>query len=64
MTPNSDVDFEDVVCRARSGRLLIGVDGAFARRFYTGVPVSVVKEHTNTSPYTEKGLVLAAWVGG
>jgi hypothetical protein len=64
MNSNSGANFEEVVSRARTGELLIGVDRGFARRFYTGVSVGVVEEHTGEAPYTEKGLVLAAWVGG
>jgi hypothetical protein len=62
--PRSDLDFEEVVRRERSGGLLVGVDRAFARRFYTNVPLRVVEEQTGEAPYLEKGLVLAAFVGG
>ena len=64
MNPNSGTNFEEVVRREKTGELVIGVDRVFARQFYTDVPVGVVKEHTGDAPYTEKGLVLAAWVGG
>jgi hypothetical protein len=58
------IDFDDVVSREASGKLLIGVDRPFARGFYTDVPLREVEARTGEAPYFEKGVVYLAFVGG
>jgi len=47
-------EYRDIVARATSGELLIGVDRAVARKFYTDIPLSKIKEETGEAPYFEK----------
>lgn len=56
-------DHAQVVERARRGELLVGVDRGDARKLYTDVPISVIKEHTGEAPYAEKAIILGAFVG-
>lgn len=58
------VSFEEIVRLETNGQLLIGIDRAFARRFYTNLPLRTVEEHTDEAPYFEKAFVMGAFVGG
>jgi len=55
-------DYETLVRAAYDGRILIGVDRAFARRLYTDVATSAIKEATGEAPYLEKLVVWFAFV--
>ncbi len=55
-------EYKDFVARANAGALLIGVDRAIARKFYTGVSISRIEEETGEAPYFEKMIVWLAFV--
>ena len=54
--------YKALVARVESGSLLIGIDRAFARKFYTDVPLSRIEEDTGEGPYLEKVVVWFAFV--
>ena len=56
----NDTDYRTFVQAACDGRILVGVDRVFARRLYTGVPISVIRTATGEPPYIEK---LVVWFG-
>jgi hypothetical protein len=56
-------EHRDIVAREADGELVIGIDRAFARRFFTDTPIRVVHENTGESPYFAKGIVMAAFLG-
>ena len=55
-------EYKTLVARANSGAPLVGVDRAFARKFYTDVPLSRIKEETGEVPYFEKLVVWFAFI--
>ena len=55
-------EYKAFVAHAKSGTLLIGIDRAFARRFYTDVPLTRIKEETGEAPYFEKIVVWFAFI--
>ena len=55
-------EYKALVAHANSGALLIGVDRAFARKFYTDVPLAKIKEETGEVPYFEKIVVWFAFI--
>jgi hypothetical protein len=59
----SMTDHDQVVEQERAGKLLIGVDRAFARRFYTDVALKTIEERTGEAPYFEKLVVMGAFIG-
>ncbi len=58
------VEFDELVRGEAAGQLLIGVDRAFARRFYTDVSLREIETRTGEAPYVEKMVVYCAFVGG
>ena len=58
------MDFDELVRREAAGQVLLGVDRAFARRFYTDVPLREIEAKTGEAPYFEKAVVFLALVGG
>ena len=51
------MEHKKVIELEKQGKLLIGVDRAVARRFYTDVPISKIEEETGETPYLEKTVV-------
>lgn len=62
--PQAQDEHATFVTLAESGRLLVGVDRVFARRFYTDTPLNTINANTGEAPYLEKLLVMTAFVGG
>ncbi len=60
----TDEEYQAMVARIQTGAVLVGVDRAMARKFYTDVPLSRIAEETGEAPYFEKVVVLGAFVGG
>lgn len=58
------MEHKEVIELAEQGKLLIGVDRAMAREFYTNIPISKIQEETGESPYFEKMIVLFAFLFG
>jgi len=55
------VDEHTALCReAREGKILIGVDRALARRFYSRVPIQKIEEDTGEALYMEKLTIVGA----
>lgn len=63
MDSRGPITFEQVVTLEKTGRLIVGIDRVFARRFYTDVSLRSVKEQTGEAPYLEKALVLCSFIG-
>lgn len=55
-------EYRDFVSQVNSGVLLVGVDRAFARKFYTDIPLSKIIEETGEVPYFEKLVVWLAFL--
>ena len=55
-------EYKAFVAHANSGTLLIGIDRAFARKFYTDIPLSRIKEKTGEVPHFEKIVVWFAFI--
>ncbi len=60
----TDEEYQALVSRIQAGAILIGIDRAMARKFYTDVSVSHIAEQTGEAPYFEKTVVLGAFVVG
>lgn len=60
----TDEEYQAMVARIQTGAVLIGVDRAMARKFYTDVSLSRIAEETGEAPYFEKVVVLGAFVCG
>jgi len=58
----NDADYDTFVQSARNGRTLVGVDRVFARKLYTSVTTSAIKEATGEAPYLEKLVVWFAFL--
>lgn len=59
----TDDEYSQLVSRAQNGTLLIGLDRAIARKFYTDVPLRHVERETGEAPYFEKMVVFVAFLG-
>jgi hypothetical protein len=57
-------EYRYLVSQVNSGALLIGVDRAVARRFYTDIPLSTIEAETGEAPYFEKMVVWFAFLSG
>ena len=55
-------EYKEFVAQVNSGALLIGVDRAIARKFYTDIPLSKIEEETGEAPYFEKMVVWFAFL--
>ena len=55
-------EYKALVAHESSGALLVGVERPFARRFYTDVPVTRIKQETGEAPYFEKMVVWFAFI--
>lgn len=53
----TEEEYELLIRKEGDGNLLIGIDRAFARRFYTDLPTAYVQLETGESPYVEKAIV-------
>ena len=58
------MEHSEVITLEKEGKLLIGVDRPMARKFYTDVPVSKIKEETDEAPYFDKIIVWFAFLCG
>jgi len=58
----NESEYKIFVEQAYSGALLIGIDRAVARRFYTDIPLSKIEEETGEAPYLEKMVVWFAFL--
>ncbi len=58
----NDSDYKTLVESAYDGRVVVGVDRAFARKLYTDVATSAIEEATGEAPYVEKLVVWFAFV--
>ena len=58
----TESEYKTFVEQADSGELLIGIDRALARKFYTDIPSSKIEEETGERPYFEKMVVWFAFL--
>ncbi len=58
----TEQEYKDFVAKAKSGALLIGIDRAIARKFYTDFPLSKIQDETGETPYFEKMVVWFAFL--
>ncbi|MBI2579370.1 MAG: hypothetical protein HYW27_00530 [Candidatus Aenigmarchaeota archaeon] len=65
-TTNSltDEEYKQLAASAYRGELLIGIDRAAARKFFTDVPLSQITAATGESPYFAKIIVWLAFLTG
>lgn len=54
----------ELVNQEQQGKLLIGIDRPFARRFYTETPIATVLAETGEAPYFEKHTTFSVFFGG
>lgn len=57
------LEHDELVKQEAAGKLLIGVDRAFARKFYTEFPLKEIRKRTGEAPYFEKGVTFLCWSG-
>jgi hypothetical protein len=60
----SSLTHSELVQQEHDGKLLIGIDRPFARRFYTDTPIAAVLAETGEAPYFEKLTIFPLFVGG
>ena len=58
------VEHKELIELEQQGKVLIGVDRAMARKFYTDIPISIMEEETGETPYFEKMIVWLAFLIG
>jgi hypothetical protein len=58
------MEHKEVIALEAQGKLLIGVDRAMARKFYTDIPISKIEEETGEAPYFEKAIIWFAFLFG
>ena len=58
----TESEYKAFVEQACSGGLMIGIDRAVARKFYTDIPLSKIEEETGEAPYFEKIVVWFAFL--
>jgi hypothetical protein len=58
------MEHKEVIELEKQGKLLIGVDRAMARKFYTNIPISKIQEETGETPYFEKTIIWFAFLFG
>ena len=51
------MEHKELIELEQQGKILIGVDRAMARKFYTDTPVSTITEETGEAPYFEKIII-------
>ena len=56
------MEHKEVIELEKQGKLLIGVDRAMARKFYTDIAISKIQEETGEAPYFEKMIVWFAFL--
>ena len=57
-------EYQNLVKRVCEGKVSVGVDRTVARKVYTGLSITKIREFTDETPYFEKAVVLFAFVGG
>ncbi len=55
-------EYNDLVAKTNSGALLIGIDRAIARKFFTDIPLSKIEEETGEALYFEKTIVWSVYL--
>lgn len=58
----NDADYKTLVQSTYDGRVLVGVDRAFARNLYTDVATSAIEDATGEAPYLEKLVIWFAFL--
>jgi len=58
------MEHKELIELEQQGKILIGVDRAMARKFYTVTPISTINEETGEAPYFEKIIVWFAFLSG
>ncbi|MFA5361357.1 MAG: hypothetical protein WC290_02815 [archaeon] len=56
------MDHENLVELEKQGKILIGVDRAIARKFYTDIPMKEIEEETGEAPYFEKIIIFTLFL--
>ena len=56
----TDDEYQALLTRIFSGKVLVGIDRTIAREFWTEVPISHIKDKTGEAPYFQKLLVYGA----
>ncbi len=59
----TELNYRDIVNRSYKGQILIGVDPALARRFFTDTNHMAVRQQIGEPLFLERFLVNAAWLG-
>jgi len=58
------MDYTNLVKLEKQGKILIGVDRAMARKFYTDISMQKIREETGETPYLEKIIIWFAFLFG
>jgi hypothetical protein len=58
------MNHKNLVELEEQGKILIGIDRAMARKFYTDIPLKKIEEETGEAPYFEKIIVWIAFLFG
>jgi len=58
----TESEYKTFVEQAYSGAVMIGIDRAVARKFYTDIPLCKIEEETGEAPYFEKMVVWFAFL--
>lgn len=53
----------DIITQESQGKLRLGIDRPYARKFYTDVPLRLVEQETGEAPYFEKVVSYACFLG-
>ena len=60
----TDDEYQALLTRVYSGKVLVGIDRTMARSFFSDAPISYIKEKTGEAPYVQKAVVLGAQICG
>jgi hypothetical protein len=53
----------EIVTKESEGKLRLGIDRSYARKFYTDVPIRLVQRETGEAPYFEKLVAFTCFLG-
>lgn len=60
----TDDEYQALLTRIYSGKVLVGIDRTMARSFFAEAPISYIKDKTGQTPYLQKAVVLGAQTCG
>lgn len=56
----TDDEYQALLSRVYSGKVLVGIDRTMARSFFSEVPIAHIRDKTGEAPYLQKAVVLGA----